>query len=145
MHIYSRLSLPRSEPREDSDRGEGIRDRHLQAEDETSQSPASTVEDLSDLQQTVKCRDIIIAASRISEVSTADILSARRMKHITLVRHIVYKLTYELCPYSFPQMGRMLNRDHTTIISGIKGIDIKIMHNKYIRDLYDKILAEVLG
>tara|TARA_B100001248_G_C27278837_1_gene406672 strand:- start:197 stop:634 length:438 start_codon:yes stop_codon:yes gene_type:complete len=144
MHIYSRFSVQKSEQRNDSDRGEGIRDRHLQAEDQTSKSIASTPEDLSDLKQDIKCRDIILAASRLTEVTPEEILSPRRKKHITLVRHLVYKLTSELCPYSYPQIGRMLDRDHSTVIAGIKAVDIKIMHHQYIRDLYHKIRQEVL-
>lgn len=144
MHIHSRFSVQEIGQRADSDRGEGLSDRHIQAEDEASKSSASTPEDLSDLKQDVKCRDIILAASKLSKVKPEEILSPRRMKHITLVRHIVYKLTAELCPYSYPQIGRMLDRDHSTIIAGIKQINIKMMHHPYIHDLYSKIKMEVL-
>lgn len=144
MHIHSRFSVQKSGPGTDSDRGEGLSNRHLQAEEKASRCIAPTPENLSDLQQGIKCRDIILAASRLSEVRTEDILSARRLKHVATVRHLVYKLTVELCPYSYPQIGRMLNRDHSTVIQGVKSITRRMYHEPHLQKLYDRIKQEVL-
>lgn len=60
--------------------------------------------------------DIIPAACEVFEVSRRLLLSEARSKHIVLARQAVIYLARELTDVSFPQIGRMLNRDHSTVV-----------------------------
>lgn len=72
------------------------------------------------------CRmaDIIVMAEALFEVRTADLISTRRDKLICRARFAVMWVARQALPYSLPMIGRALgNRDHTTIMSGIRQAD----------------------
>lgn len=71
-------------------------------------------------------RRIIQQECEGTRFTEADILSNRRAAPLVRVRHRIWKrVADELRPsnraaYSYPAMARMFNRDHSTILHGIK-------------------------
>lgn len=63
---------------------------------------------------TVKC--IVAAVSEASGISAEEIRSNRRNAEIMRARKIVYALCRELTLTSFPVIGRMIGREHSTIV-----------------------------
>ncbi len=73
---------------------------------------------------------IIITVCNEFNVHPKDILGQRRQKNLILPRHICWWLAREETMFSYPQIGRMMKRDHTSIIYGCKKIDRFVsMHN----------------
>ena len=73
---------------------------------------------------------IIITVCNEFDVHPKDILGQRRQKNLILPRHICWWLAREETMFSYPQIGRMMKRDHTSIIYGCKKIDrFMSMHN----------------
>ena len=63
-------------------------------------------------------RDITKVVSRVRGVAVRNLLARRRDARISKPRCELMWLAYELTPHSFPVIGRYLNRDQTTIMSG---------------------------
>lgn len=67
--------------------------------------------------------DIIQAVARHYEVSRADILSARRTAVVVRPRQVAMYQAKTLTLRSLPEIGRRMGqRDHTTILSGVRKI-----------------------
>ena len=45
-----------------------------------------------------------------------DLTGVSRKQDVSIVRHMAMYLIYETGRYSYPQIGRFFNRDHTTVI-----------------------------
>lgn len=56
-----------------------------------------------------------------------DIIGERRTKDIAQARHIAIYLIREITDMSFPGIGKILNRNHTTIISSIETVEKKVI------------------
>ena len=82
--------------------------------------------------------EIMRAVAVEYRVTVIDIVSARRAKKVVLPRHIAMLLARRLTHLSMPQIGRHLgNRDHTTILHGVRSIEQKLAS--------DTALAEVIA
>ena len=58
---------------------------------------------------------ILNAVSKITGHSSMDIMSRRRQKNVALARQIAMYLTVELTGKSYPTVGDLYNKDHTTV------------------------------
>ena len=66
-------------------------------------------------------RRIQIEAARRCGVSVADILGKRRSRRIALARKACYLAARRLsCQPSYPELGEAFDRDHTTVMSGVR-------------------------
>lgn len=83
-----------------------------------------------------------------------EIFGRSRMSRVCLVRHL-FCYGLRLLGYSYPEIGRVLRRDHTTIMSGLKKIEqpacreareavaLFLAKHGYVRmRVVDRILAE---
>lgn len=61
-------------------------------------------------------KTIISAVARELNVEPFDIISSRRTRNILVPRHIAITLSTALTNRSLPWIGRMFNRDHTSIL-----------------------------
>lgn len=70
---------------------------------------------------TLKVRDAAVqVAAKSFDIGPADILGEDRSRQVAYGRHYAMWLLREM-GYSFPQIGRQLNKDHTTVIAGVRG------------------------
>jgi chromosomal replication initiator protein len=65
---------------------------------------------------------ILTAVARYFGVKIDDIKSKARHKQIVVPRHIAMYLLREDAHLSTPEVGRLLNRDHTTVLHGMKQV-----------------------
>ena len=66
--------------------------------------------------------DVIASTASVMRMPVPDILSNNREQHTTHVRHIAMYLCRELLDTSYPRIGRVLHRDHSTVMHGCKVI-----------------------
>lgn len=64
-------------------------------------------------------REIVAELARERQVPLNTLLSQRRLKELVAVRHEAMWRLYEETSLSLPQIGRLMKRDHTTVIHGI--------------------------
>ena len=69
---------------------------------------------------------IFAAIEKKYNVSKADLESKSRVKEVAQARHIAIYLIRSITEMSLPHIGKMFNRDHSTVISSIEAIDKKI-------------------
>ena len=65
---------------------------------------------------------VLTAVARYFEVTVGDLQGKARHKHIVVPRHIAMYLLREDAHQSTPEIGRLLNRDHTTVLHGLKQV-----------------------
>lgn len=76
------------------------------------------------LQAPPTIRSILEAVSQRYEIPVSDIVSRRRTQNVARPRQIAMYLARHLTPRSLPEIGRHIGqRDHTTILSGLRKID----------------------
>lgn len=67
--------------------------------------------------------EIILAVCRYYDVARDELISPRRTASIVLPRHVIMYLARKMTLQSLPEIGRRLgDRDHTTILHGIRRI-----------------------
>jgi chromosomal replication initiator protein len=70
-----------------------------------------------------RAQEILSETIREHDVSIADVMGQSRSRHIAKVRHhVMWRLKKEL-GMSLDQIGRLLNRDHTTVLYAIRRHD----------------------
>jgi chromosomal replication initiation ATPase DnaA len=72
--------------------------------------------------ETYAIQPLIIAVCNYFDLSKEEVLGKRRLKQIVNARHMLYYLAYVKTKYTLPEIGRMLGRDHTTILHGYQKV-----------------------
>lgn len=74
------------------------------------------------------------------ELGIENLGDKTRTREMTQARFIYFKLARKFCRYtSLAAIGREVNRDHATVINGLKKYDTEAMHDTYMNDVYDAI------
>jgi chromosomal replication initiation ATPase DnaA len=64
--------------------------------------------------------DVIKAAARVWEVEAFDVLAERTIRQFSHPRLAVYWIAHVVLDRSLPQIGSILGRDHTSVLSGVR-------------------------
>jgi len=74
------------------------------------------------------------------ELDLEDISIKNRTREMAQARFIYFKLAKKYCRYaSLSKIGRVVNRDHATVINGLKKFDAEARYDPYMYDVYDTI------
>lgn len=78
------------------------------------------------------------------ELQIYDISIKSRTRELTQARFIYFKLAKNLCRYkSLSAIGRAVNRDHATVINGLKKYNVEANIDRYMDEVYD-VLYETI-
>ena len=91
---------------------------------------------------TTRVSDLITIASRITGMTPAQIVGPQRHKPITRVRQAVAYVAAEQGRHSYPQIGKKLNRDHSTIIHAHKMVPEYMKRDADLRLLVERLFIE---
>lgn len=86
---------------------------------------------------------ILNIVSEHFSISNAEILGKKRSKEIVEPRQIVMYLCRTLTDYSYPELGKFFNRDHSTIISGYEKIREEVKNNKNMQKNIDILMKKI--
>lgn len=67
-------------------------------------------------------KDLVVLVGDYYQVSPAEIMSTFRYTDAAKCRQIVMYCAYEWMAWSYPRIGRELDRDHTTVLHAVKKI-----------------------
>ncbi len=76
-------------------------------------------------------------------IKKEDIIGERRTKDIAQARHIAIYLIRQITDMSFPGIGKILNRNHTTVISSIETVEKKIISSQSFSLEIDELIKSV--
>ena len=78
------------------------------------------------------------------ELSINNLGSKTRTRELAQARFIYFKLARKFCRYaSLSAIGKQVNRDHATVINGLKKYDTEAKYDPYMNDIYDKISTKL--
>lgn len=83
--------------------------------------------------------DIEFAVSRTMGIPIRHIRGRKKEARIAMARQTAMYLAYELMNDSYPAIGRMMNRDHSTIIHGHAAIEKRMKEDAGFRRLVHRI------
>lgn len=67
-----------------------------------------------------------------------------RSRDIYQARFIYFKLAKRYCKYaSLSRIGKEVDRDHATVINGLKKYDMEAKYDPYMGDIYDNIASKI--
>lgn len=69
------------------------------------------------------------AVCRYYHIARRELRSERRTGDLVLARHVFFHLCRNLTSSSFPDIGRFIGRDHSTVIYGAQRIELLIATN----------------
>ncbi len=89
-------------------------------------------------------RDILRTVSEVTGISTAALQGEKRGGPVSKARQLVFLLCNEHAQQmSTPQIGRLMNRDHTTVIHGTRKARERIQADPDYKETYDRILSRL--
>ena len=83
---------------------------------------------------------MITTISTKTGISEEMILGKTRIYVVVTVRQLYYKLLREKMGYPFARIGELCNRDHSTIVNGLKHVnDLLEVGDGYAVSMWDKM------
>jgi Domain of unknown function (DUF4158)/Bacterial dnaA protein helix-turn-helix len=69
---------------------------------------------------------VIEIVGKFYGVGKADLLGADRTQHVAMVRHVAMYLARTYCRLSYPELGGVFGRDHSSVIHAVRMIESRI-------------------
>ena len=88
---------------------------------------------------------IFTAIYKKYNIKKEDIIGARRTKEIAAARHKAIYLVRTITEMSLPNIGKIFNRDHSTIMSSIETVEKKLITDAILNVEIDDMIKEVTG
>jgi chromosomal replication initiator protein len=87
--------------------------------------------------------DVLFIISQHCSVSVGKILSRIREREVIDARHMYIAVMRQIFRYPVTEIGRMVDRDHTTILDALKKFTSRYRNYDDYRDVADSIFNEV--
>jgi len=88
---------------------------------------------------------IIEACSKFYNVSKEDIYSEKRTKEIAFARQVAIYIIKNLTDFSYPKIGAVFGKDHTTAIHAIKKVTRKMEEDISIKISIENLINDISG
>ena len=90
----------------------------------------------------VRFRTAIQAVSNVTGIKRRHILGNRRLRRYADARQMAMLLTRQSTKLTFKGIGRLFDRDHSTVIHALKCIENVMQVSRQHRDEFSQILGE---
>ena len=87
--------------------------------------------------------DIEYAVSLRMGVSVKELRSRKRSERVAFARQVVMYLAYELTNESYPSIGKMMGRDHTTVLYGHRITEARMRANRGFQKLVEGVQMSI--
>ena len=74
-----------------------------------------------------------------------DLVGAKRTKDIAAARHIAVYLIHDVTDMSLPNIGKIIERDHTTVLSSLDTMEKRMIQNPVFRTELEEMIKEIKG
>lgn len=87
----------------------------------------------------MELNEILKAVSEVTNISVQDILSKSRLKETVFARHLYCYFSCEKTRYSLKSIGKLINRDHASVIHGNKRIIYELEYYPEVKHIIKRI------
>ena len=94
---------------------------------------------------TVTVDKIFAAVYRKYNIKREEIVSSKRTKEIANARHITVYVIRRITDMSLPNIGKIIERDHSTVISSLDTIEKRMAQNPVFRTEMEEMVKEIKG
>ena len=117
---------------------------YIQGEDINMNHAKTAVNDvLTNMAQAVTPAKILGFVSQKYGVPEEDIKSSKRSKDIANARHMAAYLTRKLVDMPLASVGKLFNRDHTTIMSSVENIEKQMKASPAFENTVNELIREI--
>ncbi len=117
---------------------------YIQGEDISMEHAKVAVKDvLTNMAQAVTPAKILTYVSQKHGIPEEDIKSRKQTKDIKNARHIAVYLTRKLLDMPLASVGKLFNRDHTTIMSSIENVEKQIKASPAFDNAVNEMIREI--
>ena len=117
---------------------------YIQGEDIGMAHAKTAVNDvLTNMAQAVTPAKILAYVSQKYGVPEEDIKSSKRSKDIATARHISAYLIRKLVDMPLASIGKIFNRDHTTIMSSVENVEKQLQSSPAFENTINEIIREI--
>lgn len=95
------------------------------------------------LRLNLKKEDILEIISEECGVTVSDVMKRSRKSELVKVRHIYCAILKKYYGFSYPKIGDIMNKDHTTIINAVDKFRSRYINEEDYRDLINKIYDRI--
>jgi len=103
----------------------------------------TSIQHIGEAERRVTLRQIIAATAEEFGVTVPGILSRRQTRRYSDPRAVAMYLARMLTNHSLPEIGRALDRDHTTVLTGSRRIAERMTHDSALAARADAIERRV--
>ena len=86
---------------------------------------------------------IFAAVEKKYEVSKSDLVSKSRVKEVAQARHVAIHLIRTITEMSLPSIGKIFNRDHSTVMSSLDTVDKKMASSGAFEAEINNLIKEI--
>jgi len=122
---------------------QGVQDRRVPPQEEAGRSFVSRNENLRDIAPAVSVKAVVIAVSQEAGISTEQLLGRSRTHALARYRHLAFVLAHELTHEPMMQIGRAMNRDHSTVWAGMKRCRERMLHDADLEEAYNRVYRKL--
>ena len=131
MHVQSRFQLLRQSSNRtrgtiwsvDSRGRKGVQNRRVSAKEKDGGSTLHGYVNLRDFRCKISCKKILSAVAHRSGLTVEDLKGPVRANGVAMWRQVAHALCRDLTSFSFPQIAKAVNRDHTTLLNSLKRVE----------------------
>ncbi len=85
--------------------------------------------------------DLLFVKKTVENVTGIEDLATRNRAYaVTLARWLYIKIARENTKYSLKSIGNIIDRDHATVLHGVRNIDFELSCNSDLQTKYDRAL-----
>lgn len=86
---------------------------------------------------------VFVAVEKKYGVSKVDLVGKSRVKEVAQARHVTIHLIRTLTEMSLPAIGKLFNRDHSTVLSSLDAIDKKMASSPAFEAEINNLIKEI--
>ncbi len=94
---------------------------------------------------TVTVDKIFAAVYKKYSIKREDIVSGKRTKDIANARHITVYIIRSVTDMSLPNIGKIIARDHSTVMSSLETVESRMSQNPVFRAEMEEMVKEIRG
>ena len=79
------------------------------------------------------------------DIKREDIVSGKRTKEIAHARHVTVYILRSATDMSLPSIGKIIGRDHTTVMSSLETVEKRMTENPVFRAEIEEMVKEISG
>ncbi len=94
---------------------------------------------------TVTVDKIFAAIYKKYNIERKDIVGPKRTKDIAMARHITVYVIRSVTDMSLPNIGKIIDRDHSTVMSSIETVEKRMLQDPVFRSEIEDMVKEIRG